>query len=244
MASVSQDFFNEYREAKIIEVLQKVAKSPAGPLLAFKGGTALRLFWDLPRYSQDVDFTLLRENLRDEVYREIHQIAEVSRYEITDAVKKRRTVLFEFRFQWEGPNFHLKVEVSSPLPEDRQAGEIPVRTASLRGVPVLVLREERLTAQKLCALYEREAPRDVYDFSFILRRRLKVDWPYVLARTGLKAKEEFFQKIQQKIQRFPKRKLVTDVGKLVSAEEREWLKKNFLEDVDRLIGAAARETSF
>jgi Domain of unknown function (DUF1814). len=54
-----QDFFNQYRENTIIEVVQTLAKSSAGSQIAFKGGTALRLFYDLPRYSEDIDYDSL-----------------------------------------------------------------------------------------------------------------------------------------------------------------------------------------
>ncbi len=37
-----QDFFNQYRENMIIEVVQALAKSEAGSQIAFKGGTASR----------------------------------------------------------------------------------------------------------------------------------------------------------------------------------------------------------
>ena len=55
-----QDFFNQYRENTIIEVVQALAKSSAGSQIAFKGGTALRLFYDLPRYSEDIDYDSLQ----------------------------------------------------------------------------------------------------------------------------------------------------------------------------------------
>lgn len=54
-----QDFFNQYRENTIIDVAQALAKSSAGSCLAFKGGTALKLFYGLPRYSEDIDYDTL-----------------------------------------------------------------------------------------------------------------------------------------------------------------------------------------
>ena len=47
----------EYLQARILESLQRVeAMIP----LAFHGGTCLRFFYDLPRYSEDLDFALER----------------------------------------------------------------------------------------------------------------------------------------------------------------------------------------
>jgi len=39
----SQDFFNQYRENTIIEVVQALARSEAGSQIVFKGGTALKM---------------------------------------------------------------------------------------------------------------------------------------------------------------------------------------------------------
>jgi len=44
MKPSKQAFFNRYRENTIIEVVQALAKSSAGSQIAFKGGTALKLF--------------------------------------------------------------------------------------------------------------------------------------------------------------------------------------------------------
>ena len=43
MKPSKQDFFNQFRENTIIEVVQTLAKSEAGSHMAFKGGTALSL---------------------------------------------------------------------------------------------------------------------------------------------------------------------------------------------------------
>ena len=59
MKPSKQDFFNQYRENVIIEVVQAMAKSKAGAQIAFKGGTALKLFYGLPRYSEDIDYDIL-----------------------------------------------------------------------------------------------------------------------------------------------------------------------------------------
>ncbi len=232
--SVSQAIFNQYRESKIIEMVQGVAKSAAGPLLAFKGGTALRLFWDLPRFSEDLDYTLLQKEKKKDVFKMVHDIAVGAGYEITDEMIKFKTVLFEFRFRWAGPTFHLKIEISDPLPADTARGNFPVRVALLRGVPVYVMLEDRIMAQKLCAFMDREAPRDMFDLWFILEKRLRVDWAYVAACTGLR-KKAFFLKGVERVRRFPRTKLVSDLGKLVSAKDRQWIKTNFLDDLVRLL---------
>jgi len=43
--------------------------------LGFKGGTALMLFYELPRFSVDLDFNLLQPEKNEIVYQKIRKIA-------------------------------------------------------------------------------------------------------------------------------------------------------------------------
>ena len=47
----------EYLQARILQSLQRAG---AMQTLAFHGGTALRFLYDIPRYSEDLDFALER----------------------------------------------------------------------------------------------------------------------------------------------------------------------------------------
>ena len=52
---MAQHFVREYLQARILQSLQR---SGAMQSIAFHGGTALRFIYNLPRYSEDLDFTL------------------------------------------------------------------------------------------------------------------------------------------------------------------------------------------
>ena len=95
MKPSKQDLFNQYRENTIIEVVQAIAKSKAGGQIAFKGGTALKLFYDLPRYSEDIDYDSLRNISPQELMTIIKAMTIKKRWEITDDAVKYNTVLME-----------------------------------------------------------------------------------------------------------------------------------------------------
>lgn len=42
--------------------------------LGFKGGTALMFFYDLPRFSVDLDFSLLNPDIEGAVYKKVKEI--------------------------------------------------------------------------------------------------------------------------------------------------------------------------
>lgn len=43
--------------------------------LGFKGGSALMFFYDLPRFSVDLDFNLIKPEMKEVVYAKIHDIS-------------------------------------------------------------------------------------------------------------------------------------------------------------------------
>lgn len=68
-------------------------------LLGFKGGTAAYLFYELPRFSVDLDFDLLEdsEENRSLVFDKLHSILE--KYgEIKDQEKKHFTLFFSISY--------------------------------------------------------------------------------------------------------------------------------------------------
>lgn len=115
----------------IIEVVQALSKSEAGSQIAFKGGTALRLFYDLPRFSEDVDYDFLSGMSADKLLNIVQNVFKKKKWEITDAVIKYHTVLLELRFSGPERNFYVKIEVST------REKELDTTILSLRGVAIL-----------------------------------------------------------------------------------------------------------
>ncbi len=54
---VARQLVREYLQARILQSLQRAG---AMQTLAFHGGTALRFLYDIPRFSEDLDFALER----------------------------------------------------------------------------------------------------------------------------------------------------------------------------------------
>ncbi len=61
----------------LVRILKDLFSHPVtGLMLAFKGGTAANLFYNLDRFSVDLDFDLLDATREDVVFDEIHRILE------------------------------------------------------------------------------------------------------------------------------------------------------------------------
>src|SRR3989338_7647822 len=78
----------------LITILKEVYSDPElRTALGFKGGTAALLFYDLPRYSVDLDFDLLDENKKDIVLKKMPEILKKSG-EVVESLEKHFTLFF------------------------------------------------------------------------------------------------------------------------------------------------------
>lgn len=151
--------------------------------LAFKGGTALRLLRQSPRFSEDLDFTGWTKAYHAGKYVE-SAVKEASlaglAFKILESNKTSggwfalvETEVYEWpvRVEW---NISLRAGIMPP------AETILVSTPlwppySARALPVSVM-----TAEKIEALFRRKEPRDFFDIYYLLRNRLGV--PEISAR--------------------------------------------------------------
>jgi hypothetical protein len=227
MKPSKQDFLNQYRENTIIEVVQTVAKSEAGSHLAFKGGTALKLFYDLPRYSEDIDYDFLGKISPQRMMDILKSVAAKKKWEVTDDAVKYNTILLELRFSGPERNFRVKIEVST------REKELKTTIQSLRGVPVLTLEPSFLMTEKLITFVQRQAGRDIFDAWFILNNAFPLDETMLVDNFG--GNTNFFSTLLDLIQKADSKKILRDTGKLLGVDQRNWIKTSFLGDFQRLV---------
>jgi len=175
----------EYLQARILQSLQRVG---AMRTLAFHGGTCLRFLYNIPRYSEDIDFALERDpeayNFRAYLQRIVKDFSAEA-YSIDVKLNEKRVahkafirfrgLLYELGLSGhENEVLAIKIEVDTNPPP--QAG---LATTSLHKYVPLNLQHHdpaTLLAGKLHAILQREylKGRDVYDFWWYLTQP---DWP-------------------------------------------------------------------
>ena len=151
--------------------------------LLFKGGTALRIVWQSPRFSEDLDFTCLTgspsgTNTR---IRAIESVLEKTlagvekegiRIRIDEAKKTSGGYFSILQFEGDGNRGEIQLEVSL-RPAGKGKGETALISSEfLPPFTLIHLEEKMLVHEKLSALLTRAKPRDFYDLYFILRSRL------------------------------------------------------------------------
>lgn len=173
------------REEYEMLILQKLMASPPGNALVFKGGTALRLAHGSPRFSDDLDFSLLTPVSQVVFARAAGSIAKaLPEVTLVEALSERFTLFALFRVDepYLRYAFSIKVEVST-RPESREQGpDLTLRLLTSPVTPISVLAQvatlERMWIDKGSALAARRQPRDLYDLWFIaekLRRSFTPD---------------------------------------------------------------------
>ncbi len=222
-----QDFFNQYRENVIIEIVQDLGKSKAGSQIAFKGGTALKLFFDLPRYSEDIDYDILPGASAEGLIGIITDRCTRKGWEITDSALKYHTILVELRFSGPDRNFHVKIEIST------REKELKTSILPLRGVPIVTLEPSFLMTEKLFTFLDRQAGRDIFDAWFILNGAHPLDEPMIAHAFGNRS--AFFQELLNTVRKADPKRILRDTGKLLNQDYRNWIQTSFLSDLDRLI---------
>ncbi|MCA9988787.1 MAG: nucleotidyl transferase AbiEii/AbiGii toxin family protein [Anaerolineales bacterium] len=175
----------EYLQARVLQSLQRAGAMQS---LAFHGGTSLRFLYDIPRYSEDLDFAL---ELQPELYdfrgylEQIVKDFSTEAYGIDVKLNQRRIVNKAFiRFRGLlhelGLSAHkdevlaIKIEVDTRPP----AGAGLTATPLNRFVPLNLLHHDPATllAGKLHAVLQRDylKGRDIYDLWWYLNQP---DWP-------------------------------------------------------------------
>jgi len=149
----------------------------------FKGGTALKLVFGSPRFSEDLDFSgvkngVIYENILAEVLNDLEK--EGFKLELEESKKTSGGFLSILKVDLFGLNFEIFQEISF-RPEKFLSKELALVSSEL--IPsyrVYLLAREKLVEEKLTALLTRQKPRDFFDLYYFFRnqelhRFLKLD---------------------------------------------------------------------
>ena len=228
----------EYLQARVLESLQD---NGAFVTWVFVGGTALRFLYSMPRFSEDLDFSLVDAGVEDnftELMKKIKSTFEAEDYSLTIKAKSEKNDKSAF-LKFEGllyeiglsphrsETISIKVEIDTQPPSG--AG---LETSVVRRHCLLNLQHHdkgSLLAGKLHALLSRRyvKGRDIYDLMWYLSDKT---WPepnlvllnHALKQTGGKGKavtaENWRNKISVLISMYDWDKVMADVRPFVEKQ--------------------------
>lgn len=194
-------------------------------LLGFKGGTAAYYFYNLPRFSVDLDFDLLKisSESKEIVFAKIENI--IKKYgTIKDSRIKRWTIFFLLSYG--SADHNIKIEISTR--ENNNTYELK----KYLGIPMRVAKKETLFANKLAALCGRGeiAMRDIYDIYYFAKNRWDIDEEVLKFWTGNSIVEhlgicvKIIEKISDNI-------ILKGLGEVLEEKEKIWARANLKKEV-------------
>jgi predicted nucleotidyltransferase component of viral defense system len=184
--------------------------------LGFKGGTALMFFYELPRFSVDLDFNLLKPEKENDVYKKIRTI--LLKYgKIDDEAQKFFGPILVLNY---GINERkLKIEISNRQSDD----QYDIR--NMLGISMKVMTLTDMFSNKLYALLNRSSiiNRDIFDCWFFMNRQTAVNRNIIEQRTG-KSLSDYFQNCIDAIENLPNKSLLDGLGELVDPKLKNFVR--------------------
>ena len=208
----------------LVQILKEIySRTSLGPILGFKGGTSVYLFYNLPRFSVDLDFDLVDEKKEDFVFNEIEKILK-DFGEIRDKANKRNTIFFILSYSDEARN--IKIEISK-----RNFGS-EYEIKNYLGISMLVMKNEDIFAHKLAALLERKKPanRDLFDIWFFLKNNWEINEKIIEIRIKMDLKN-YLKKCIAFIEKLSGKNILAGMGELLDEKNKTWAKKNLKKDL-------------
>jgi len=218
---------------QMINILLKLYKdtSVAG-VLGFKGGTAAYLFYDLPRFSVDLDFDMLVELdkiKKDELIKKMTGIFRGD-FEIREQADKRFTLFWLLSYR-KGDR-QLKIEVS------KRKSESKFEDKPFYGVNIPVMRLPDAMANKLMALVDRKkfANRDVFDAWYFLNKpeAVEINYELIKERLGLTPKQ-LYKEMLKRINKKRSESVLQGMGELLAEKQKIWVKENLVKELEQLV---------
>lgn len=196
-------------------------------VLAFKGGTATMFFYDLPRFSTDLDFNLLNPEQEKEVYDRVRKI--VLKYgNIHDEAIKHYGIVIVLDYGI--GERKLKIEISNRLFDNHY------EVRNYLGLQMRVMVKEDMFAHKLCALLDRTeiTSRDVFDCWFFLKERTSINKEIVESRMGMPI-EDYLDKCVASIQDLSEKSLISGLGELTDGDMKDFVRHGLKDELISLL---------
>ncbi len=175
---------------RMFSLLKHLYSQSSGKHLWFKWGTALYFFYNLPRFSVDLDFDLI-DDIDPKIF--TSTISSLKKFVISKwwKIKKDGTLQHSHRYiiqyWWEKK---LKLEFS------KHTYPNTYEPKNLFGLEVQTMSIQHMFAHKLCALVSRYqqrnylANRDIYDIHFLLSKHISPDQDIIKIRSKTLANKE------------------------------------------------------
>jgi predicted nucleotidyltransferase component of viral defense system len=216
----------KYHRKIMFEILRDIYKSDLGFYLGFKGGTMLYFFYNLNRFSIDLDFDLLlptdkkRMLTEDAILKKLEKI--IKPYGKMEDIYNKNYTLFALVNYGSGER-NLKIEISKRLTYKNK-----YEFKNLYGTAVKCMVIEDAFSHKLLAATGRRSAvnRDFYDLYFFWKNGYDFN-EKIIKKIAKKSGREYLIFLRKYIEKnLNKNNVLQGLGELLSESEKDWVKDN------------------
>jgi len=164
------NIFREYAQNVFLNFLYQKRD---GQKMLFKGGTALKLAYKSPRFSEDLDFTL-----KDIVFQEIEKTIlevlndlekELFQPKIIESKETTGGYLAELAIEIYGEQVNISIQGSQRKKNNTEKEVRLIVNDFIPNYSAYLLEEKMLIGEKISAALTRAKPRDFFDVYYLLR---------------------------------------------------------------------------
>lgn len=234
------DEFTIFREYLQLIFLNYLYQEKQADKIFFKGGTAIHLILNSPRFSEDLDFSTTKTR------NQIKQIIKTLQGKIKKELPNLKINLLyqgkksaRFKLKYKAPNFKYPFTIKIDFSYEKILKKSKT-TALITKFPIILfpiiihLSKEEILAEKIRAFSTRGQGRDIFDLWFLLKKGVKFEKD--LINNKLKSLNKKFnkEKFIKKIENFPEKRLRIDLNQFLPQKQRKIikiLKKEFISNL-------------
>lgn len=182
-------------------------------------------FYDLERFSVDLDFDLLDTAKEDLVFNGVQKILE--QYgNIKEARKKKFNLFYLMSYRGKKPDAqNVKVEINR-----RDFGS-KYEVRPYLGISMKVMAQDDMAAHKLIAMIEKlgNTNRDIFDVWFFLKNNWPINENIIKNRTDVSLKN-LLQRCIDGLENLDNRNILSGMGELLNEKQKNWARTNLKKD--------------
>lgn len=194
------DGFTILREYLQLMFLSYLYREREAVSIYFKGGTAIRLLFNSPRFSEDLDFsTKFSKSKIKKIIQKLEKSMqrELPGLKIIHLFTGKRGI--RFRLKYRSVDFKYPLVIRLDFHLINKSGKIIVSPVVTR-FPIVIFPMvshfsiEEILAEKISALINRAMGRDFFDVWYLFEKGIKVDWKLIDRTSVIKRIKQVSQK--------------------------------------------------
>lgn len=210
-----------------------------GSELFFKGGTAIHLLLNSPRFSEDLDFstTMSRERIRkliEIIQKKISQ--QIENIHIEETHEGQKSTRFKIKSSSSLFKYPLTIKLDFTNEELNSSDKsVLVTDFPVNFFPLINhLTPTEILTEKIRAILMRAKGRDFFDLWFLLAKKTPIDKELIQKKLKDVGLNFSFEELRKKIKSTPQRQISKDLGQFLPPNERKFipdLKKFLLNEI-------------